>query len=215
MTCDDAFEQISSSIDAVRNSSELHEHLATCGRCRQMEEALSPLVSGFSWDKPLRTPGTAPWLQPDAKASAPAVSVAERAAATLSRRARLALWTARANCVGRYATATLVGMAGGLLMCLPALPSRTAATPSPCTRVALSAPQANEAAFKLLLSQTCVVCHRESVQKPAALRHFFDWSRRGDGHAPVWLLESDVSRCVVLRIDDAHDDGIKQTDVWA
>ncbi len=199
MTCDDAFERISSPADAARNSPELHAHLAGCGRCRQMQEALSPLVSGFAWSKPAETQQLAPWFQPNAGVSAPSVSVAERSAATLSRRARLALWTARANCAGRYATATLVGMAGGLLMCFPAIPSRDAAPSSTCTRAALKSTEANDATFKSLLSQTCVVCHREPQKKAEDLRSFIDWTRRHADMHPEWLLEGDVSRCVVLK----------------
>jgi len=105
MNCDQAFDCLTDS--GRRHSAQLEEHLAHCGRCRQMQETLEPALDLFDELVPepdLSARTVTQTLAPES------VRVAEQAASRLLA-AGTQLPVRRRSQVWRYAAAAMVGAA--------------------------------------------------------------------------------------------------------
>lgn len=208
MNCDDVFEALTDPAQynpGHPSSAQLAEHLATCPRCRQMQQVLEPARSLLCGDLPVeRVPAVKPQAEtlddiPPAAGSTPllsveAVGLAEAIAAQLTAsgngksvrpRPRFA---SRKIFVATLRSAALVAFGALAVYCIGPRDRDSDSVPAVvppvapanfCTRMELQRKgRASQDARRVILS--CVACHLkdgEPRNKPASTTLF--WPRRG------------------------------------
>jgi hypothetical protein len=146
MTCDDAFDQLTTPAGA--NDPQLAAHLAHCTRCRAMAETLAPAIELFG--EPIVT--TAP------KAGSTAVTIARKSAERLTHRAAP---PRRVGAFVRRNVPFLAAAMGGAACCLLAIrlnSSEPASATATCPRKSPAASEWMER-HALPVAMACIACH--------------------------------------------------------
>lgn len=151
MNCDQAFDQMTQLGGGA--DPELECHLASCRRCREMQETLSPAIRMFETDASPRV--SEPWQSETVSSTDLATQTARRLTETASRRSKVGLL------IG-YAASVLLGagLVWGTLLLRPDGPAAHAGwTRENCTYLVAHRP-ANISATQFM--QNCLACHQAS-----------------------------------------------------
>lgn len=152
MTCDDAFDRMTSEADL---SAETRAHLAACPRCREMHETLSPALDAL--DSSEADGPSSPWLA-GATASSEAVTLARTVAGELTQASVVTRrWQAAMTAI-RYTAVLFVGATLGFAVLTPAgtkpADGNVGVPPAACTRTLVQSSTDAQALVK-----TCMACH--------------------------------------------------------
>ncbi|SFH83680.1 hypothetical protein [Planctomicrobium piriforme] len=167
ISCDDAFHLITD--PHASQHGELQAHLQDCPRCRDLADALSPLLSSLTTPAP-ESPRTFSMTLP---AGEPAVQIAHESAERLNswmapRKAsasyRAGRWTWKILSASRYAAVFVGGVAAALGFAALQPSSPAAASPADRNVCVWSTRQVAESHGSADVVLTCVACHLNTAR---------------------------------------------------